>query len=360
MISLVLVVCMLIPICLTVHATGENVNSFESEVADRIEQIVSVSYSAFPGEYEVKDSFALYNADTTCIYYIIPIFRDQECVGRVELDVSGNVTLTDDTTLYTEIAKLPSAAYLLYTTGGIVYAEFPEEVIELYDSGFELPINEEFTSLSYADKVEATEVCLETVTSGFDFSAVIEEIELICTFDTVQARVAIEPIVESQTCAITDFVKQNGYNICWAACVATIANFKNGSSLTAEGVATAMGQNYTSSTYLGANTETTIAALSLYGLTDNNISGKTVWTNLKNNIKNDRPFIIFIFSANKANGHALTGYGYSCHTGDDDLYANSRYVYVWDPNGYKLTFQYNATSYSLNGYSWKWTNTIMD
>lgn len=358
MISLLLIICMLIPTCLTVRATEQNVSSVESAVADRIEQIVSASYYAFPGQYVMGNAFAIYNADTVCVYYLIPLFRDQECVGMVELDADGNVSLTDDVTFYTAVSELSSTTYLLYTTGGIVYAEFPGEVVELYDSGFDFSANDEFTSLSYADKVESAQVCLDTATSCFNVSAVIDEAELTCTVDPVQSRIAINPIVESEACAITDFVTQNGYNICWAACVATIANYKNGISLTAENVATAMGHNYTPSTYTGASGEVTIAALSLYSLTYDIIDSKLSWISVKSNVKNDCPFIIGIRSS--IGGHMLTGYGYSCHTGDDDVYANSRYVQVWDPNGAKRTLQYNATSYPIGTYSWSWVITLVD
>lgn len=52
--------------------------------------------------------------------------------------------------------------------------------------------------------------------------------------------------------------------------------------------------------------------------------------------------------------------GSSCQYGDDEADAAMRYVQVWDPNGYKRTLQYYASSYSLYGYSWRWTETLVD
>lgn len=358
-VSLFLVFCMLISFCLAVSAAETDTNILTSEVADRIEQIVSASFSTSPGQYDIDDFFAIYNADTSCVYFIIPIFHGQECVGMVEVDVSGSVTMTNDGTLYNNIIELPAAEYVLFTSGGIVYAELPGVTVELYDSGFEFPLNSEFMSLSYTDKVELAETCLETATTSFDVLAVIEEVEIPYITAPELSLFALGGIVtESESCSITNFVEQGNYNICWAACVATIVNYKNGRALTAADVAAEMGHNYTLPGYTGASLEDTISALSFYSLTYNATSAKLSWTGVKDNIKNNRPFIVGIESS--GGRHMLTGYGYSCHIGDDDTYSNSRYVYVWDPNGAKRTFQYNASSYSLYGYSWSWIETLID
>ena len=165
---------------------------------------------------------------------------------------------------------------------------------------------------------------------------------------------------ETETCAITDFVTQGNYPICWVACIATIANYRNGDDLTAGEVATAAGHIYYSSSYNSANLSEIVSALSLYGLDYSCVYTKLTWSSLKNNINADRPFIIIIESS--AGRHALTCYGYSCQIGDADEYSSSRYVSVWDPNGSETTFQYNATNlkFSRYSYTWTWEATIYD
>ena len=359
LISLILVVCMLIPACITVTAAEIRMSDAESEIAERIEKIVALSYSDFSGQYEIGNAICIFNADTVCMYYLIPIFRNQVCVGTIELDENGNVTLTDETALYRNIEALDAPAYFLYTTGGIVYAEQLENTAKLYDSGLCILENGNFTDLSYADKIALAKTYVETAISCFDINAVIAKTEFCNIARTDVLPLTEVPTLETEECAITNFVYQGSYNICWAACVATIVNYKKGYSLTAGNVATKMGHNYTADDYAGASLSETVSALSRYGLTYGS-SGKLSWSNVKSRINADQPFIVCIEEGSINAGHMLTGYGYSCQYGDSEVDADSRYLQVWDPNGAKRSFSYYASSYSLYGYSWTWTYTIVD
>lgn len=285
-----------------------------------------------------------------------------------EVDVTGNVTLTDEVTLYAEITELNVPTYLLYTSGGVVYAEIPGEIVELYDSGFDIPVNNSFMLLSYADKAAQAETCLETTAANLNISAVVAQTELMSTTVRQASPFGVIPCIEIEECAITDFVTQGNYNICWAACVATIVNYKNETSLTAEAVATKMKHNYTDDKYDGATFEQTISALSEYGLTYSFESGKLGWSDVKRNVIDDCPFIVGLSSTNynpttgqmETWGHMLTGYGYNCRPGDGVADENLRNVQVWDPNGAHYTFAYYASSYSMYGYSWTWVITLVD
>lgn len=139
-------------------------------------------------------------------------------------------------------------------------------------------------------------------------------------------------------------------------------------SLSAENVATAMGRNYTDSKYQGADEVETANALALYNLTYRATNMKLSWSNLKNNVVSDCPFIIGItapqYNAQTGNtdivGHMLVGYGYSCDYGDEAIDSDSRYVYTWDPNGVQRYLQYHASGYSIYGYTWTWVETLVD
>lgn len=367
-ISWLIVISMLVPLCFTVYAADISTYSLESEVSDHIEQMVSQFYSNHLGQYEIGNAVTIYNADTTCVYYILPIFCNQECIGTVELDTTGNVSLTNEVALYTEITELMSPRYLLYTSGGVVYAELPGEVVELYDSGFDIPLNSNFTLLPYEDKVEEAKIYSETATALLDIAAVVAQTELGNTVVPEVSPLAEVPAFEAEQCSITNFVRQGYYNICWAACVATIANYKKGLSLTAETVALSMGHNYTAEHYSGASATETARALAPYNLSYNTTSAKLSWGNVKNNIINDCPFIVGLttqyydsdLGRTVTRGHMLTGYGYDCKYGDAEANANMRYVHVWDPNGTQRYLQYHASSYSINGYAWTWAETIVD
>lgn len=358
-ISLLVVLSMLISFCFTVSATGSiNVGSIESNTSERIEEMVSMFYSDYPGYYSVGDAIDIYNPDGPCIYYIIPVFRNQECVGRIEMDVGGGVVLSDDTELYQSIAELDSSDYILYSTGGIVYAESPEITVELYDSGYNISSLNDFSELPYSYKISEITQYVQTAQTGIDAEAVIEQTDPVCSANTEVAPMGATPVLDSRSCAITKFVKQNGHNICWAACVATIVNFKKGTSYTAEAIATAMGHNYIPDSYPGASLDETVAALSKYNLTYSYITTKLSWVKVKSNIVNNTPFIMGMSSVK--GGHMLTGYGYQCQSGDAEASSGTRYVRVWEPNGSKLMLQYNASTYSIIGYSWRWISTVID
>ena len=166
-------------------------------------------------------------------------------------------------------------------------------------------------------------------------------------------------MTEGRNCSITNFVRQNGHPICWAATVATIVNYKTGRSLTAEAVADEMNERYTASGYLGAPTSVTLAAFSKFGLHYGSTDGKLSWQNVKNSINNDYPFAIILRRPGADSGHMVTGYGYECRYGDNYMYADWRYVSVWDSNGSQRLFQYNASTYNFDGYDWEWRKTLI-
>lgn len=358
LISCLIAFCILCSLCSSVYAVDSSNDSLESDLSVQIEQIISQFYFDQPGQYAVGGAITIFNADTESVYYIIPVFCNQECVGVVELDVAGNITLTDGIVLYTEISEFSSSSYLLYTYGGVVYAESQAEVIELYDSGFDIPVNNDFALLSYSEKVALAETCSQTAASSLNISAIIEETELSSIIASDVSPLALVPTLEAEECAITNFVTQNGYNICWSACIATIANYMYGFCLTAEGIARAAGHDYTDENYTGAYLNEIEYAFSLYGLTYTTSSGKLGWEDVKENVVEDRPFAVRIHSGTLESGHMLTCYGYSCQYGDSESSSSSRYIKVWDPNGYKLTFAYNSSSFNLYGYSWTWTHTL--
>ena len=331
----------------------------ESDISVRIERIVSAAYSDMPGQYEISNAITIYNADVPCIYYIIPVFCNQECIGTVEVGTTGGMSLSHDSTLYTSITELPSDDCLLYTSGGIVYAEYSGELYELYDTGFDSAQNNEFMSLSYAEKAAEIDNYWEVTELSFDISDVVEAAVMPCIANTeISLFVLPSFTVKTINCPITDFVTQNGYNICWAACIATISNYRTGSHYTAEQIASAMNHAYTSEYYFGAYTEEIVSALDYYDLDYTSTESKLGWSSIKNCIQQDRPFIIGL--SRDGGGHVVTAYGYSCLNNDSDNYSYMRYVTVWDPKNCQRTFEYDANYYSWDGLSYYWAATVYE
>ncbi|MCD7860190.1 MAG: hypothetical protein LUH51_08585 [Firmicutes bacterium] len=353
-ISWILIVCMMLPFCLTANAANTSADGSEPSVADRIESMVSAAYSDIPGEYTVGSAAAIYNADSESVYYVAPIFRESECVGTVQVDSGGHVTLTDETTLYTNMAGL-SADYLLYTSGGIVYAQTSGEIIALYDTGFDVGADEAFEALSYADKLAAASQCADA-SSGLDVAAAIAQTGQIVIDDPGVSVCSVVPAIEAQTCAITNFVSQSNQYLCWAACVATIVNYKTSySGITDKAVAKAIDYGYTA-----ARTDDILNAFDYYGLSYSATGSKIGWSAVKSNINKDCPFAVIVHK-NYGNGHMLVAYGYSCAYGDSELYADERCVELWNPySSTKIVIAYHDETYTIDGYSCSWDNTLVD
>lgn len=382
LISLCLLFAMLLSLSLTAQAsieslgeisTEEPVLSTESAVADRLEDMIFHFYCDVPGQYTVGDAIEIYNADTEAVYYMIPIFCGQECVGMAEISGSGNITLTDSTKLYDNLVTLEFENYLLYTTGGIVYAENLEETVELQDAGLNIPANDVFIRASFAEKSFGADSNTRNISAALSVSAVIDKTDTVVIINPQTLLRGAVPTVETDQCPITNFVTQGQYGICWAACVATIANYKKGLSLTAEAVAIAKGHtNYTDvEHYDGAYDWEVVDALGLYNLSYG-IYTKIGWNSIKNNIANRTPFIVKVVTEDLDDpdteeieyaGHMLAAYGYSCSYGDAEADSDSRNIRVWDPNGSSLYISYYGDDdgmYAFYGYSWEWVITLVD
>lgn len=160
----------------------------------------------------------------------------------------------------------------------------------------------------------------------------------------------------SKICALYNKQLQGSYNLCWAASVATICNYLNGTNVTAKNVADKMGIGYNT----GAGLYEAQAALSRYGVTYNNYNAslnaqnRMSWNELKTNINNKYP----VYVAAKPNdpkrlGHAVTAYGYS-------VAAGSSYVVMWNSgSGASMTLEFKATgttfAYDNDTYTWTYS-----
>ncbi len=107
-----------------------NVNAVETldcskdiEIADEISEMISICYSDHQGNYKLETPVTIYNTDININFYLIPIYNETICDGMIELNSNGNFTLYEDTSLYFDSLDFISNNYIIYTTGGVVFAE---------------------------------------------------------------------------------------------------------------------------------------------------------------------------------------------------------------------------------------------
>ncbi len=72
---------------------------------------------------EIKEPISVYNADSNDIFFIYPVYEEDECNYAVESDRSGNVILSDNTEIINELSKLESGKYLIYIVNGKILCQ---------------------------------------------------------------------------------------------------------------------------------------------------------------------------------------------------------------------------------------------
>lgn len=309
--------------------TYENKN--EEKSLESIDNILHYAYTTKYSDLDILEESSIFNLDEEKMVYLYPIMYHGECVLVAYASENGEITISEDISLYNEIINLE------YEGEGCSIGITEGEICSI--------------NISEVDTIESMKVDYNVLNDD----QIIRSISLDEECDVDKAVVTTSSTVNglrltTTKCNITNFVSQGNYGLCWAATVATIVNYKTGSSLTAKNVADEMGIGYNE----GATTAEEIDALSSYGLSYKSTTTKIPWNTLKMRIKLDRPFAIGLSSSK--GGHLITGYGYICDP--LDLYAYTRVVCAWDSNGYKITFMYDSKYIITSGITFTWNKTL--
>ena len=146
---------------------------------------------------------------------------------------------------------------------------------------------------------------------------------------------------------------QYNYNMCWAACVATVVNYKQKSSLNPFEVCQKMAVPYDA----GGTIFNIRDALNAYGVAYSKVRYDMLsWSEVKDNIDNKHP-IVAILSNNQSDiGHSIVVFGYV---------TSSETIKYWDPavNNIGKEKKVSYVEASSNFYKsdekiYAWTNTV--
>ncbi len=143
--------------------------------------------------------------------------------------------------------------------------------------------------------------------------------------------------------------------LCWAASVATIVNYMQGTNVTAMQVSDKMGIPYGD----GTNIDGEQKALALYGINFPNKSNNTLkYNRIFTNISNKKPLIMSCSTADNQYGHAVTLVG--CRN-----YKSNEYITIWDPaiNNQKggskiIRFYEDNVTFQSGSTSFIWQRTV--
>ena len=323
----------------------QHTKEYSDLLINEIRSLVYASLGNCDESIVVQQGFSIYNTDTDIVFSLMPVLLGGNYVGAIHSDDANNITFSSNTEIIEAISELSPAQHILYICNGIYYAEYEEQRVVLGSTEFGSEIGNNFISLSYIEKIDilCTKGNLQTVTFSTTQQA------LLTTNQSVTTLSVVPPVIDEK-CSITDFVRQNADN-CWAACVATIVNYKKRTNLTAQAVSNACGISGG-----GATLDQTHSALNRYSVYYNKLYDKLSWSKVKNTISADCPFIMGL--SEFWGPHMMTGYGYRCAYTDNSTNADFRYIYAWDPNGNNICFKYNDSSIIVSAYIYTWETSL--
>lgn len=309
----------------------------------------------------IGENISIYNFDADALFDVYPVLDSKgKCILLAQVSEDNNVCVNNDTVLYESILDETDGKgeSIVYMDDGVVYAENEDEKIELKDTGFKGNEKIDVSKYTYEEKVN------EIVSKEDDVEFSKYDEMLFGALDT-EAQDESQDEDESWEeedlgeddlllgaasgrCKIKKFMKQGNYNLCWAASVATIVNYKKNRNISAKTVANAMKKGYDE----GATVYETQKSLNHYGLTYKLKGSKISWATIKRRISvNDRPFTIAMYSASGGMGHVITGYGYNSSI------SGMKMVEYWDSRDIKGCFSYGS-KISIYGETFYWYDTI--
>lgn len=230
--------------------------------------------------------------------------------------------------------------------------------------------NDEITGQGLSQKVDFSDDTIESGLSTTDFVDSAEE--ALNHYETpkkvdIEANQEADPLIPlGSTASVSELgyrylILQNARgqgltNWCWAATVATIANYRLDKKLTARQVANAMGKNELQ----GATLYESQSALIKYGLIFFRRESYAPFDMVKLNIQNHSP--MFMGGTCYSQGHAVTIYGYKEVVGGQSLM-------IWDSassnntgNSYMVQYNGAGTVFSSEPGSmvFTWNATLLD
>lgn len=329
---------------------------------DEMSDLVKYSFLDKGRNYTISNGITVYNSDTDMLFYIFPVFDGGVCAALIHYDGNGNYTLSSDVSVYDAVLNLESGEYILYISKQVYYAESEDKTVELGTTGYAFESFNSYADLEFNEKLDTFSVnspdndCIFTSLSSITAPVCITSCDSVSTTDIAYPMGPVPQLVEEK-CNITWFVLQHRFKICWAACIATIVNYKLGYYVTAEEVADFFGIGR----WIGATVYEIRSFLGQYGLSYAIYVNKLPWSNVRSNISSDKPFILAMTGLNskgEAVAHPILGYGYSCSSNDNEANSDNRYIRAWNPNGSHLTFKYNDTTTIIDGVSLSWSQTV--
>lgn len=330
-------------------------------VEQRLESIVDVSKD-FSEELciDVNDLEKVSIGTPYIVYDVADTVQDEVYHYPIINDNDGNVVLIVDvmgttdgwhydisTEYVSELNDIDYAEqdYIFYGTEENIVAENAgtKEHFSGYDNKKEI---KEFESSGFYDKVESISERVDSLQKTNTDIQMEEELKATYTPQVVDVEVGI-----GKKCELYNRQTQGKWGLCWAASVATIANYLNGTNYTPFQIANTEGIGYDEGAY---NSEA-LKAMNDFGVPYNTIGPTLSWTDIVSKISLKTP--IYMYSTRDGGAHATVLYGYKYKNG-------TQYLAMWNPGTNQvgatevIAFDSNATTFSYSIYTYTWYQSI--
>ena len=330
-------------------------------VEQQLESIVDVSIDLIAElRIDAKDlekvsigtPYIVYNVAETAqdeIYHY-PIINDNDGSVVLMVDVMGTTDgwRYDISTEY--VSELNDIGYveqdyIFYGTEGNIVAENADtkEQFAGYNNRKEI---KEFESREFCDKVESISERVDSLQKTDTNIQRKKGLKATYTPQVVDVEVGT-----GKKCALYNRQTQGDYGLCWAASIATIANYLNGTNYTPFQIANREGIGYDE----GADNSEALKAMHDFGVPYNTIGATLSWSDIISKISLKTP--VYMVSETDEGLHATVLYGYKYKNG-------IQYIVMWNPGtdwvGATEVIVYNprSTTYSYFDYTLTWVESI--
>ncbi len=233
-------------------AENNQITEDESTINSNIKLInllLNSNYSNTYTDLKIDRYYKIYNSYTQMNEYVYPLFDNGNCVLVGLADELGNVTLTENVCTYNDMIQSDEEVHYI------------SEIINISE-------NETYGSSNMQSNVN--------VYGGVTSQSVTTTLNTVYALSASNASSSLTTL----SCDITSFVKQGSYELCWAACIAMIYNYKYTQSLTAQNVANIVGIGYNS----GASLTQIVSALGRFGFSYTGYSYRMSFSKMKSSI----------------------------------------------------------------------------
>lgn len=238
--------------------------------------------------------------------------------------------------------------YIFYGTEGNIIAENLETQKQFLGNSSTMKM-EDFRYSEFDEKVDAISSRMDELQKANLNIPAKQNLKAKYTPQVIDVEVGT-----GKKCKLYNKQAQGNYGLCWAASIATIANYLNGTNYTAKQIADREGICYNE----GADNTQALKAMADFGVPYDKVGGTLPWSEIKSKTVSKTP--IYMVAESKEDAHATVLYGYKNKNGTQYIVMWNPFSVWWENEGETVVVEYadQFTTYSYGDDTYKWSSSI--